>query len=118
MGVNSIAQVKTVEVQGPEGPAVAMMIALDVGDAASAEAFVTVVAERFKLDRMLAPPQTSMLLFTMIGGMSAQSFAARWKEVEKADSVIRAFMGMMNVAEVVQGTKDGKQLGSASLLEP
>lgn len=117
MGVNAIAQVKTVEVEGADGPAVAMMIALDVGDAATAEAFVSVVAERFKLDRMLAPPQTSMVLFTIIGSMSAQAFAARWKEVQKADPVIQAFMGLMKVADVVQGTKAGQQLGSASLLE-
>jgi hypothetical protein len=118
MGVNSIAQVKTVEVQGADGPTVAMMIALDVGDAATVEAFVTDVAERFKLDRMLAPPQTSMLLFTIIGSMSAEAFSARWKEIVKADPVIHAFMGLMNVAEVVQGTKAGQKLGSASLLEP
>jgi hypothetical protein len=116
MGTNCIAQVKTVEVQGADGPAVAMMIALDIGDSATAEAFVTVVAERFKLDRMLAPPQTSMLLFTIIGAMSAESFAARWKEVTGTDPVIGAFLGMMNVADVIQATRAGQQLSSASLL--
>lgn len=116
MGVNSIAQVKTVEVQGADGPAFAMMIALDIGDAVIADSFVAVVAERFKLDRMLAPPDTSVLFFSIIGEMSAETFAKQWKEIEEADPVIKTFMERMQVAEVVQGTRGGQQLSSASLL--
>lgn len=116
MDVNGIVRVKTLEVETDDGPAVAMMIALAIGDAAAADEFVMVVAERFKLERMSAPPNTSMLLLTIIGEMSAESFAARWKQVVEADPVIGAFMAKMVVAEVVQGTNEGQQLSLASLL--
>ena len=118
MGVNAIAQIKTVEVDGPDGPAVAMMIAVNIGDAAAAVDFVAEVAEQFKLHRMLAPPQTSLLLVTVIGGLTAPAFAKRWSEIEAADPILRAFMARMDIADVVQGTAAGQQLSSASLLGP
>lgn len=116
MGTNSIAQVKTVDVDGPNGPAVALMFALNVNDVATADQFVQSVAERFKLDRMLAPPDTSLALFTIIGDLSAHAFASQWHKIQQADPVIQAFMDLMKIANVVQGTPSGEELSSASLV--
>lgn len=114
---NSVAQIKTVDAEGPEGPTTAMMIAVNIGDTATAPAFASTVADKFKLHRTLAPPNTSMLLITLIGGMSASEFAACWKEIEAEDPVVEAYMSMMVVADVVQGTKAGQQISTASLLD-
>jgi hypothetical protein len=116
--VNSIAQVKAVTLEGPNGPANALMMALTIEDPTTAEAFVEQVAEQFKVHRMLAPPDTSMLLITLVGGLSAERFAGRWRDIEQHDEVMRAFMAQMAVADVIQGTKTGQQLSKASLLRP
>jgi hypothetical protein len=116
--LNSIAQVKTVTLESPKGPANAIMIAVNIDDPATAEEFVQQVAKQFKLHRMLAPPDTSMLLITLVGGLSADRFAGRWNEIAQRDEVVRAFMAQMAVADVIQGTKTGQQLSKASLLPP
>jgi hypothetical protein len=116
--LNSIAQVKTVALEYPNRFANAMMIAVNIVDPATAEEFVQHVAEQFKLHRMLAPPDTSMLLISLIGDMSAERFAKRWNEIEQGDEIVRAFLALMTVAEVVQGTKTGQELSKASLLRP
>jgi hypothetical protein len=114
--LNSIDHVKTVSVDGPSGSANAMMMALNVGDPAGAEAFMPEVAEQFKLHRMVAPPDTSMLLVTIIGGLPAERFAAWWQQIAGRDGIVQAFMSLMVVADVVQGTPAGQQLSRASLL--
>lgn len=116
MRTNSIEQVKTVEVDGPNGPAVAMMIALDVNDVAAVDEFVQSVAERFKLERMLAPPSTFLVLFTIIGDLSADDFASRWHAIQQSDPVIHAFMSLMEMADVIQDTPSGEKLSNASLI--
>jgi hypothetical protein len=93
-----------------------MMMAVNINDRVSAEQFVSDVVEQFKLNRMMAPPDTSMLLITLIGGMSAEQFAAKWKELAERDDVVRGFMSLLSVADVVQGTKTGQELSKASLL--
>jgi hypothetical protein len=113
--LNTIAQVKTVQVNGPNGPANAIMTAVNIDDAPSAESFVATVAEQFKLHRMTAPPETSMLLITLIGPLTADRFASKWREIEKADEVVGAFMSLMVMADVIQGSKSGQQLSKVSL---
>ncbi len=116
--MNSIKQIQTVALQGPKGPANAMMIAIDIGDANAAEGFIQQVVEQFKVNRMLAPPDTSMLLITSVGDVSADRFARQWNEITQQDDVVRAFMAQMTVADVIQGTETGKQLSKASLFQP
>jgi hypothetical protein len=116
--VNEIAQVKTVAVAGPGGPAHAMMIAVNIGDPSSAEDFVGRVMEQFLASRMLAPPDTTLLLVTLIGNLTAQRFAARWQQLAERDEAVRAFMSLMTIADAVQGTPVGQELSKASLLPP
>ena len=113
--LNSIAQITTVRSEGPNGPANAIMIAVNIDDPSSAEAFVAQVAEQFKVHRTVSPPDTSMLLITLVGGLTAERFAAKWREIEQADPVVKAYMSLMVIADVVQGTKTGQQLSNASL---
>jgi hypothetical protein len=115
---NTIAQVKNVPVDGPNGPTSALMLALNIADLATAPAFVSEVAEHFKVQRMLAPPETSMLLITLMGDFTASQFAARWLDLETQDPVIKALMSLLTVADVIQGTATGQVLERASLLAP
>jgi hypothetical protein len=114
--MNAIAQMKTVPVNGPNGPANAIMIAVNIEEPASAESFISHIAEQFKLQRTISPPDASLLLITLIGDLTAGRFAAKWHEIEKQDQILQAYMSMMVVADVVQGTKAGQQLSRASLL--
>jgi len=113
---NVISQIKSFPVQGPNGSTSAMMIAVDIDDPAAADSFVTEVAEQFKLHRMTAPPETSMMLITILGGLTASQFATLWEAIEASDPVLRAFMSLMNVADVIQGTASGEVLERVSLV--
>jgi hypothetical protein len=113
---NKITQIKTVAAEGPNGPTTAMMVALNIGDPAAADAFVSEVAEQFKIQRTLAPPNTSMLLVTIIGDLSASQFANRWQQLAQTDGIVRGYMSLMQAADVIQGTRSGQQLSNASLL--
>jgi hypothetical protein len=116
--LNSIAQIKTVVSNEAEKPTTAMMISVNIDEPATAEDFVAKVAEQFKLHRTMAPPSTSMLLVTVIGGMTAEQFATCWRRAASDDEVLRGYMSLMRVADVVQGTRKGQQLSKVSLLLP
>jgi hypothetical protein len=113
---NTIVQTKQVPLDGPSGPTVALMIAVQITEPASAADFVGTVAEQFKKQRMLAPPQTSMLLVSIVGALPAAIFAERWQALAQHDPILRVFMKKMLVADVVQGTSTGEELSRASLL--
>jgi len=114
--MNVIAQAKNVQFNGPQGPSHALMIAVNINDPVTAEAFVTDVAEKFKMERMISLPDTKMLLITLIGGLSASRFAECWHEIGQQDPIVRHFMSLMSVADVIQATASGQQLSRASLI--
>jgi len=92
------------------------MIAVNIHDAATAEAFVSEVAAQFKTHRTVAPTNTCMLLITIIGPLAAGRFAERWRELAESDGILRTYMSLMRKADVIQGTTAGKKLSKASLL--
>ena len=114
--MNTIADVKVIPTEGPNGPAHAMMISLNVDNPSAARAFVGEVIERFKMQRMIAPPDTSLMLITIIGDLTAVEFAAHWRAIGAQDPIIGVFMAQMAVADVIQGTSAGQQLSRASLI--
>ena len=115
MAGNVLVQTKTAELEGPDGPAVAITIALNVEDPANAREFVAAVVENFKTHRMMAPPETSILLVSIIGALPAKRFAQYWDSLAEQDPVLKAFMSRMSLAQAVQGTATGKMLGAADL---
>ncbi len=116
--MNSIVGVKSVRADGPKGPTNAMMMAINIDAPDAASELVGLVADRFKLERGTYPPDTSMLLISIVGDLTATAFAERWKEITAQDEIVRAFMSRMVVADAVQGDKSGMQLSEASLLTP
>jgi hypothetical protein len=118
MPKNSIAVVRTVDsLQSPEGPLIVIMIGVNVLDASTADAFISEVAERFKMQRMTSPPDTNALLITLTGEISAVRFAQRWQGLVGADAILAQFMSQMRLADVMRGTTSGRALERVSLLE-
>lgn len=116
MSTNRIADAKTVSLQSETGSQHAIMIALEVSQPAEAAEFVNEVAERFKIQRTLSPPDTHALLITIIGALPATTFAEEWKRLRSGDEILDFYMSQMRRADVLRGTPAGQALESASLL--
>ena len=116
MQTNTIAKIETVNVDGPNGPMTAIMISLNAYDPFNASAFIQEVISAFKSQRMMSAPNTSGLLVTIMGPLSAETFAQQWRAVARADQPLAFFMSQMTVADVIQGTPSGQVLSKASLV--
>lgn len=115
MSQNVISSIKTLnDLQSPDGIRAAIIIGIDIHDSSTADAFIAEVAERFKIQRMTSPPDTNALLVTLVGDISASSFAARWKKLASDDQVLAAFMSLMRRADVMRGVSGAPE--AASLL--
>ena len=114
--MNSIANLKTVNAQTPEGPVPVIVMGLNIGDAEHANDFIREVAEKFKAQRMCSPPTTVTMLVTIISTMPLERFVHRWNELAREDKILGFFMSQMRKAEVVRGTKAGIALEQASLV--
>jgi len=93
-----------------------MFVALEIGDPARLSGFLEEVVTRWKLERMAGPPDTWFLLITLVGDVPAAAFAAAWQAAVAHDAPARALLGMLQLADVMQGDERGGVLGQASLL--
>jgi len=114
--VNRITSLKTVDIGGDQGPTWAIMVAADISEPSTLGEFVPFLVEQVKLQRMAAPPETSHLLVTVIGDVSAEAVASAWREYVASDPIMSVFMSRMAVADVLHGTAAGKVLGQVSLV--
>ena len=115
MATNRIRSFDTSAVESPGGQLVAIMMALDVFDAERLEDFLTIVVEKFKAFRMCSSPEASALLVTLIGNVSAATFAQSWATLACKDQVLRHFMNEMQIADVLLGTESGEVIEMVSL---
>ena len=115
--MNTIVNLKTLSLQSTEGPVSAIVMGLNITDPELVDSFVTEVAEKFKLQRMCSPPNTSVALITIISEMSLTHFVTKWKQLAAKDQILGFFMSQMKKADVVRGTKAGETLESDSLIE-
>jgi hypothetical protein len=114
--MNTIANLKTMHLQSADGPVTAIVMGLNIGDTQSADAFIQEVAEKFKAQRMCSPPDTSMMLITLLSEMPARRFVERWRQLAAEDKILNFFMSQMRKAELSRGTVVGQPLESVSLL--
>jgi hypothetical protein len=114
--MNTIANLKALNLQSAEGPVAAIVIGLNIPDVQGADSFIQEVAEKFKLQRMCSPPTTSVLLITVVTELPAARFVERWHELEAQDKILEFFMSQMRKADVVRGTVLGETLENISLL--
>jgi hypothetical protein len=105
---------RVVKRDGQKTPVI--LLGLGVDDLGSVDQFMTDVVTTFRNHRMISPPETSVLLVTLVGALDAQGFKERWAREVEGDPVVGSFMQKMTDAAVLSGTADGKVLGAASLL--
>lgn len=113
---NTIARIAVMPVQSDNGLTHAISVALNIHDAATAQAFVGEVMQQVLLQRMASPPDTSVLFISMVGDLASDQFADQWKACVQREQAMQVFMGMMQTAVVIHGTPTGQMLGEASLL--
>ena len=114
--MNELKHLKTIQRFTSDGPAYAIMIAVDLYDLNTAPAFVHEVLEKFKIQWMIGPPQPTQLLVTVIGEVSADQFIGYWHEKTVADPVLKTITSLLHVADVWRGSPTGEILEQETLL--
>jgi hypothetical protein len=114
--MNTIANLKTMHLRSADGPVTAIVMGLNIRDTQSADVFIQEVAEKFKAQRMCSPPDTSVMLITLVSEMPAWRFAERWRQLAAEDKVLSFFMSQMRKADLSRGTVIGQALESVSLI--
>jgi hypothetical protein len=117
MSTNVLKQLETKEVSLPDGKARAIFIALDINDKNKADGFIAEVLQKFTMQKMISPPDTAMLLVTIIGEMTAEDFRSRWKKAVAQDMVVGMLLSKFTRADVLWGDEKGKPIDQKSLLE-
>jgi hypothetical protein len=74
--------------------------------------------KRFKVQRMVSPPDTSLLFVSVIGDFDSSSFVEAWRATVKRDPALSFFISQLQIAGIVHGTRDGRVLAETSLLVP
>lgn len=115
--MNELKQIKTIQLQTSDGPGYAILLALEMNDAGTAREFVHQVLEKFKMQWMIGPPQTTHLLVTLLGSLSAAQFVEIWQEKMASDPVLKTIMSLMKVADVRRGSETGALLEEESLFQ-
>ncbi len=80
-GMPEIAEIKTIQLQGGEncGPTHAIMAAVNTDSDGTPASFVRKLAETIALHRLCSPPDTSVLVVSVIGPFESQTFQAMWR---------------------------------------
>jgi hypothetical protein len=112
---NRIAQIETRELN--ESTA-AIMVAVNMDDRTTADSFVKEVLQAILNQRMISRPDTSLLCITLIGSVTTREFATFWRKHIAAQPAMAGFLKLMQAADVIHGTRDGKVLDQVSLLDP
>jgi hypothetical protein len=112
---NRLTKIETVATNGPNGATHGILVSVDAPDAATFSALMPTIIATFKNQRMVSPPDTSFLLITVVGSVSAAEFKRLWDHCTANDQIVGAFLSQMIKADVLNGTAEGKPLNSASL---
>ena len=113
-----LRRLETQALNGPDGPTHGIFVGFDIDDRKSIPELVSVLAERFKVQRMVSPPDTSLLFVSVIGDFDSSSFVEAWQPMVKRDPALSLFISQLQLAGLVHGTRDGRVLAEASLLLP
>ncbi len=116
MKENTIKQLETKQVKIDNKIVNAIFIAVDIYDKPNSQAIITEVKEKFTLQKMISPPDTAFLLITLIGDLSAKEFKSVWNKLAETDIILKTTLSLMQKADVIYGTQDGKIIEQLSLL--
>ena len=113
---NVIAQIETVPLESPTGPTHGIMVALNVDTPGQTATFASEVIDTFMAHRMCSPPDTSVLVVSVIGPVDLFTFRQVWVDRAAQDQALGYFLRQMSTAECVHGTRSGLVLETVSLL--
>ena len=114
---NSIHNLDTRIFQNDSGEFPAIVMGLNIPDAESAAAFLDHVVQQFKNQRMCSPPDTANMTITLSGNLTAERFRELWTQLYATDPILKTFMSMMVLADVLH-IRGRELLDRASLLPP
>jgi hypothetical protein len=112
---NSIHNLDTKVFRNDSGEFPAIVMGLDISDTETAATFLDHVIQQFKNQRMCSPPTTANMTITLAGDMTAERFRDIWTQRSATDPILKAFMSMMVVADVLH-IRGRELLDRASLL--
>ena len=115
MGNNSIKKIETKKLHSDEGNFSGIFISLDIYDRNGLDPFIQDVIKKFTLQKMISPPDTSILLITIIGEIKLDEFVSRWKILKDNDIIMCSIISMLTRASVVLGNPDGSFIDEQSL---
>jgi hypothetical protein len=116
MRTNTINKIETKELVTNKGNTNGIFMALDIYDKNNSDTFIAEVINKFTMHKMISPPNTSILLITIIGDLSAEEFCNKWKSLMDIDFTAKTILSMLDKASVVHGTNEGKVIDEKSLL--
>ena len=112
---NSIHNLDTKMFENETGEFPAVVMGLNILDLNDAEAFLDGVVEKWKCQRMCSPPTTANMTITLVGDMTAARFRDLWLVRSAGDPILKHFMSLMVVADVLH-IQSRELLDRASLL--
>ena len=112
---NSIHNLDTKVFQNDSGEFPAIVMGLNMPDATSAAPFLDHVIQQFKNQRMCSPPNTANMTITLAGEITAEQFRDLWTQRYATDPILKTFMSMMVLADVLH-IRGRELLDRASLL--
>src|SRR3954466_15471071 len=113
---HKIVQCETRVLSSKDGPKSGIFIAADLYSASGLDALIDDLVERFKVHRMVSPPETSLLLITILGKCDASDVAARWRKRVAGDKMATVWMARMKKADVGVGTSRAMVTAYLSIL--
>jgi ethanolamine ammonia-lyase small subunit len=112
---NSIHNLDTKWFRNDTGEFPAIVMGLNIPHAETADSFLDHVIEQFKCQRMCSPPATANMTITIAGNMTAEQFCEMWTRRSADDPILRTFMSMMVLADVLH-IRGRELLDRASLI--
>ena len=98
---NAIHNLDTKVFRNDTGEFPAIVMGLDIPDADTADSFLDHVTQQFKNQRMCSPPTTANMTITLTGALTAERFRDMWAQRSATDPILKAFMSMMVLADVL-----------------
>lgn len=117
--MTEICEIKTIAVQAPNGATHGIMVAVNTDATGTPTTFVEELARKITLHRSCSPPDTSVLIVSLIGPFDADHFGREWAQALSSEDTtavaLRFFLKQMRTAVLVHGKRDGTVLEEVSL---
>jgi hypothetical protein len=113
----SLVQVETRELGCEQGSKYGVFLAANLDSPQALEALVAELVDKFKLQRTISPPETSLMLITVIGSCDVPRFLELWRTSTAEDPIAKVYLSMMEKADLGHSaSRDGSNYTFHSLL--